>query len=299
MNNSDAELRRAKDLYQGKVLDRASYDRAVANYEASRQQFEEATSNLMLSKLGPRKEEIAVAAAEIARVRARMARIRDDLAKTVIRSPFTGFLTEKWVEVGQWVQKGGRVAEVIELKRVLVRVPISERQISLVRAGAPARVIIDALDGRSFLGRIRNVIPKADPRSRTFPVEVELENTPRFDIKAGMFARLVLEYGEASRSVLVPKDAILLRTREAAVFVFDKGRVREVRFQPGRSVDSFFEVPRGVLKPGMRVVVKGNESLRNGMTVRTGADQPRGKGRPGAPGKKPSAGGSSRKRPKG
>ena len=268
MRNNELELNRAQDLFEKKILDKASHDRAAANFEASWQLYEEASRNLDIAKLGPRDEEKASARAEVDRVRARIARVRDDLAKTKIRSPLTGFITQEWVEVGQWLTKGGRVAEVIELDRVLVQAPIPERRISLVRVGDQARVVIDALGGRTFKGRVRGIIPQADPKSRTFPVEVEIKNTKSYDLKAGMFARLGLEYGKAAQMVLVPKDALILRARGASVFVFGKGRVREVSFKQGRSVDSFVEVPAGVLRAGMQVVVKGNENLRAGMPVR-------------------------------
>ena len=281
MRNNELELNRARDLYEKKILDKASLDRAEAAYEASWQLFEEASRNLELARLGPRREEKARAKAEVDRVRARVARVRDDLAKTKIRSPLTGFITQEWVEVGQWLTKGGRVAEVIELDRVLVQAPIAERRISLVRVGGEARVVVDALGGRAFKGRVRGVIPKADPKSRTFPVEVEIKNTESYDLKAGMFARLSLEYGKAARMVLVPKDALILRARGPSVFLFEKGRVREVSFAQGRSVDSFMEVTGGALRAGMQVVVKGNENLRAGMPVRL---QGRG-GRPGARGR--------------
>ena len=277
MKNNELELNRAQDLYEKKILDKASYDRAEAAYEASWQLFEEASRNLEIARLGPRREEKARAKAEVDRVRARVARVRDDLAKTRIRSPLTGFITQEWVEVGQWLTKGGRVAEVIELDRVLVQAPIAERRISLVRVGDEARVVIDALGDRAFKGRVRGVIPKADPKSRTFPVEVEIKNTESYDLKAGMFARLSLEYGKAEKVLLVPKDAVILRARGASVFVFEKGRVREVPFSQGRSVDSFAEVKSGALRAGAQVVVKGNENLRAGMPVRL---QGRG-GRPG------------------
>lgn len=295
MRNNELELNRARDLYEKKILDKASFDRAEAAYEASWQLFEEASRNLELARLGPRREEKARAKAEVDRVRARVARVRDDLAKTKIRSPLTGFVTQEWVEVGQWLTKGGRVAEVIELDKVLVQAPIAERRISLVRVGDEARVVIDALGGRTFIGRVRGVIPKADPKSRTFPVEVEINNTESYDLKAGMFARLSLEYGEAARMVLVPKDALILRARGPSVFVFEKGRVREVSFQQGRSVDSFMEVPGGALRPGMQVVVKGNENLRSGMPVRLQGRGGRPGGARGSPRGGASRGGSPRR----
>ncbi len=268
MRKNELERARSRDLYGRKVLDKASLDRTEAAYESSRQLYEEALRNLDVARLGAREEEKARARAEVVRMRARIDRVRDDLAKTRIRSPLTGFVTREWVEVGQWLTKGGRVAEVVELDKVLVRVPIAERHVSLVRVGDEARVAIDALGGRAFTGRVRSVIPQADTGSRTFPVEVEVPNTDAYDLKAGMFARLRLEYGAPKRMVLAPKDALILGARGSSVFVFREGRVREVFFEQGRSVDSFVEVADGKLRAGMLVVVKGNEGLRPGMAVR-------------------------------
>ncbi|MDP6087285.1 MAG: efflux RND transporter periplasmic adaptor subunit [Nitrospinota bacterium] len=273
----EQEFKRTEDLYRRKILDRSRYDTALANYQSSKSQFTEAESNLRLAEAGPRREEVAKAAAEVDRVKAKMAVLKFELSKTVIRSPLTGFLTEKYLEVGQWVQKGGKVAEVVELDKVLVVAAISEKQITQVKVGGIAEVRLDAIPGRIFKGHLRRIVPKADPKSRTFPVEIELENTPDIAIKAGMFARVSKEYGAESRAILVPKDAVIQRPQGMSVFVLEKGRVREVSFPSGKSVDSFVEAPADRLKPGMTVVTVGNENLRNGMQVH-GQGGPRGRG---------------------
>ena len=290
LDRDELEFKRAEDLLRKKILNKASYDQAVAKFHVSKSKYIEEQSNLRISEIGPRKEEIARARAEVARMKAKVASIQDKLRKAVIRSPLTGFLTEKTVEVGQWVAKGGQVGEVVEIRKLLVRAPVSERQISYVTVGDSARVRLDAIPGRVFTGLIARVIPKADTKSRTFPVEVELDNTKDYAIKAGMFARIILEYGASKQAILVPKDALLIRPRGVSVFVFEEGKVREVSFSPGRTVDSFVEVPGGLIQPGMQVVVQGNEKLRNGMAVSL-----RGQGR--RPGGKPGAGKPGRGKP--
>lgn len=305
LDRDELGLKRAEDLFRKKILNKSSYDQAVAKFQVSKSKYNEEQNNLRISEIGPRSEEVAKASAEVARMRAKVAAIQDKLRKAVIRSPLTGFLTEKSVEVGQWVAKGGRVGEVVETRKVLVRAPVSERQISYVLVGDSARVKLDAIPGRVFTGLVARIIPKADTKSRTFPVEVELDNTKDYALKAGMFARIILEYGASVQAVLIPKDALLIRPRGASVFVFEKGKVREVSFAPGRKVDSFVEVPGGLIKPGMLVVVQGNEKLRNGMAVRLkgkgrrpGGKRGRG-GKPGAAGPagaKPAAGGAKKGR---
>ena len=268
LKRDELELKRARDLFKKKILNRSTYDQAVAKYQISKSKFAAEEYNLRISEIGPRKEEVAKARAEVARMKARVASIEDKLGKAVILSPLTGFLTEKSLEVGQWVSKGGKAGEVIEIQKVLVRASVSERQISSVRVGDSAKVTLDALPNRIFRGRIARIIPKADTKTRTFPVEIELQNTPEYTIKVGMFARIVLEYGVASSVLLVPKDALLIRPRGASVFILEKGKVREVSFRPGRNVDSFVEVPGELIEPGMMIVVQGNEKLRGGMKVR-------------------------------
>ena len=273
LRRAEAEVQRVQELVAKRLADRSLLDRAAADLESTRKQAAESAQLLKTAETGFRQEEIAKAKADIERVEAQLARIRDEISKTVIRSPLTGFVTEKAAEIGQWVQKGGRVAEVVEIGRMIVRVPISENHVEKIRAGDAVRIAFDALGGKSFAGKIRAVIPKADPKSRTFPVEAELANTPDHAIKAGMFARLTMEYGDAVRALLVPKDAIQLRARRTSVFVFEGGKVREVEFTAGRSVDSFVEVTGGALRAGMRLVVQGNESIVDGMEVRPRAPQ--------------------------
>ena len=237
------DLKRAQDLLKRLIIDRVNFDRIDTKYQKS--------------------------IFEVKRVRALIERISDQLAKATIRSPLTGFVTNKWSEVGEWVQKGGKLVEVVELSKIIVRSPVSEKQIHAIQKNDKVRISFDALNGRVFYGKVRNIIPFADLKSRTFPVEFILKNTKHFDIKAGMFSRITIEYGSKKDAILIPKDSVLIRRRGMSVFVLgDNQRVKEIFFNPVRSVDSFIEVPKGILTPGRKVITQGNENLRNGMLVR-------------------------------
>ena len=237
------DLQRAKDLLSRLIIDRVNFDRIDTKYQKS--------------------------IFEVNRVQALIARISDQLLKATIRSPLTGFVTYKWSEVGEWVQKGGRLVEVVEVSKIIVRSPVSEKQIHTIKKGDKVRVSFDALNGKTFYGKVRSIIPLADLKSRTFPVEFILKNTKDFAIKAGMFSRVTIEYGTKKTAILIPKDSVVIRRRGMSVFVLeDNQKVSEILFNPVRSVDSFVEVPKRILKPGQKVVTQGNENLRNGMSVR-------------------------------
>jgi HlyD family secretion protein len=263
------DIERTKSLVRRDMVSMSEFNQAEANYLAAKAQYERTLRSLRVAELGFRQEEIAAAEAEVQRLQAKVQRLREDVQKTVIRAPVSGFITTRHAEVGQWVERGGKVADIIDLAAVLVRVPVHERDIRLVQVGDEAMVTLDALPNRTFTGRVKYMTPQADLASRTFPVKIEVPNTADYAIKAGMFARVTLHTGAAQPSVFVPKDAVVRRASGQVVFVVEDAKARMVPIKTGRTYEGLIEVVEGQLTPGEAVVVTGNESLQDQMAVVT------------------------------
>jgi HlyD family secretion protein len=269
------DVERTKSLLTRDMVSMSEFNQAEANYLAARAQHERAVRSLRVAELGFRQEEIAAAEADVQRLQAKVQRLRDDVQKTLIRAPISGFITQRYAEVGQWIERGGKVADVIDLAAVLVRVPVHERDIRLVRLGDEATVSLDALPGQSFSGRVKHIIPQADLASRTFPVKIEVPNTPEHTIKAGMFARVTLRTGSAQPSVFVPRDAVVRRGAEQVVFIIQGAQARLTRVKTGRAHEGLVEIVDGPVKAGDLVVVTGNETLQDQASVAiTSTSQP-------------------------
>jgi RND family efflux transporter MFP subunit len=148
-----------------------------------------------------------------------------------------------------------------------VRVPVHEKDVSHVRVGDEATIGLDALPDRPFTGRVRHIVPQADPASRTFPVKIEVANTPDSALKAGMFARVRLRTGTAQPSMFAPKDAVVRQPGGLVVFVVQDDRAHMVPIKTGRTHHGLIEVLEGGLQPGDTVVVTGNETLRDQAAV--------------------------------
>jgi len=263
------DVERTKSLMTRDMVSKSEFDQAEANHLAAKAQYERALRSLRVAELGFRQEEISAAEAEVLRLQAKVQRLREDVQKTVIRAPVSGFITNRYTEVGQWIERGGRVVDIIDLAAVLVRVPVHEREIRLVQVGDEAAVILDALPNRMFTGRVKYITPQADLASRTFPVKIEVPNTPDTAIKAGMFARVTLRVGAAQPGVFVPKDAVVRRAGGQVVFVVEDAKARLVPIKTGRAHEGLIEVVEGQLAPGDTVVVTGNEVLQDQMAVVT------------------------------
>ncbi len=166
------DVERTKALVTRDMVSVSEFNQAEANYLAAKAQYERMVRSLRVAELGFRQEEIAAAEVEVQRLQAKVQRLREDVQKTFIRSPVSGFITHRYAEVGQWVEWGGKLADIIDLTSVLVGVPVHERDLRLVRAGDEAVVSFDALPGRTFRGRVKYIMPQADLASHTFPVKI-------------------------------------------------------------------------------------------------------------------------------
>jgi multidrug efflux pump subunit AcrA (membrane-fusion protein) len=261
------DLERSQSLRNRAIASVSDYDQAESTYLAAQAQYERAKQSLRVAELGSRREDIAAQEAEVKRLQARVQRLQGDVQKTTIYAPVSGFITQRYTEIGQWIERGERIADLIDLRVVFVRVPIHEKDIGRVRVDDPATVTLDAFPGRTFEGRVKHLVPQADPASRTFPVKIEVTNTSDNALKAGMSARVQLRSGDARPTVLIPKDAVARSAGKQVVFVVRNDKAHLTPIKSGRSYNSSIEVLEGALKPGDRVVVTGNETLRDQAAV--------------------------------
>ena len=195
-------------------------------------------------------------------------KIADQLRRTTVVAPFSGYIVKKHIELGQWVDEGGKVADLVDIDTVYVLIPINERDIGKIRKGDIATVTVDTYPGRTFKGQIAYIIPQADLSSRNFPVRIRVDNAREHLLKVGMFARVSIQYGKPRRGLFIPKDAVVLRGKDRVVFVLDTSQVHLLRIETGQAREEMVEVVKGDLKPGQEVVVAGNEILRDGAQVK-------------------------------
>jgi RND family efflux transporter MFP subunit len=280
---------RAKELHADGAISIQQLQRDEASFLAARAQHERALEALREAETGYRPEDVAKAEAEFRQAQAAHERIRDELEKTTIRAPLTGFLVKKHAEVGQWVDEGGKIADLVTLDRVEVVTLIAEKEIGRIAVGDVAVFSVDAYPGRSFTGRISHIVPQGDLQARAFPVKIEVDNPQGFPLKGGMLARVTIGYGTPRRTVLVPKDAVVRRGDRELVFVVNQRTAHRREVVTGRAVEGLLEIVQGDLRPGEAIVVTGNEALRDGAPVQ--AVSPGTATPPGAP---PGGGGEGR-----
>jgi HlyD family secretion protein len=257
---------------------------AQTDLQAIEAQLAGSKAALALAEAGPRAEQIAQAAAAVAAQEAEVERIDDQLGKHTIRAPFAGWVVERFTEKGQWLSRGGLVARIAELDRVKIVAQVPEMSVRFLKPGTEVRLEFDAAPDQEWIGQLARVVPQADVLSRSFPVEILLENRVSDGqpvLQGGMLARAWLPVGKTGSVTVVPKDAVVLGVSRPFVYVIDvaaggagsapaaaatTGTVRPVEVSLGAAVEGHVEI-RGGLEPGQLVVTRGNERLRPGMSV--------------------------------
>ncbi|MBA3911130.1 MAG: efflux transporter periplasmic adaptor subunit [Rhodobacter sp.] len=196
------------------------------------------------------------AAAELARAKAAVDRLE-------LKAPFSGIVDAVEVELGEWVQTGTPVATILSLNPILVKAEVSEIDLGSIAPGSTA--VIRLVNGTEMEGIVRLVSREASAETRTFPVEIALPN-PGNALPSGMSAEVMLAAAPA-RAVVVPRSVITLaETGELGVRVVGPDNIAQ--FAAVTIIDDTADglVVTGVPE-GMRIIVAGQDLVRNGDMV--------------------------------
>lgn len=186
-----------------------------------------------------------------------------DLRHTELRAPFAGVLERRMVEAGDYVDAGDEVAMVIEQDPFLVVADAPESVVGRLRPGEVGTALL--ADGRSFSGRVRNVASQADPSTRTFRVELEIDN-PGSRFPAGMSARVLLREPEQPAHRISAAALVLADDGQIGIKAVDDGG--RVVFHPARIVRSETDaVWLGGLPERLAVIVTGGGFVAAGEAV--------------------------------
>jgi RND family efflux transporter MFP subunit len=188
------------------------------------------------------------------------------LENTALVSPINGMITARNYDNGDMYSNGNPVLVVEQITPVKLLINVSEIYFTKIKKGAPVSVKVDVYDDREFTGHISLIYPTIDPATRTFPVEIRLDNRDQ-SIRPGMFARATINFGTAYH-VVVPDQAIVKQagSGDRYVFVHEGGRVTYNKVELGRRMDTEYELISGV-EHNAQVVIAGQARLLNNMEV--------------------------------
>ena len=239
LKNAEKELTRFSELKASDSIAARQYDAALYNYNALLQEFLQSE--------------------------AEVDSLEYEIEQKEVFAPFSGFIAEEYTQVGEWIDNGGSVVRLVDLEQIRITVDMPERYVVMLSHQSEVMVIIKSLTNNFFSGRIYAILPYGDRNARTFPVRINLDNAD-YKIKSGMEAIVTFNLTGAKSALLIPKDAVVAAGNSRLVFLLSGDKVMPVNVKIVGYYDGNVAV-EGELKPGDKVVIRGNERLRPDQTV--------------------------------
>ena len=175
-----------------------------------------------------------------------------------VGSPIAGTVVQRRVGPGQWLSSGGSdpIFTIADLSTMWLVAAVRERDAPLVRLGQPVEITVGALPDQRFDARVTSIGAGLDPTTRRLAVRAEVTD-PEHLLRPEMFAMFHITFGEPTRSISIPANAVVHRGSEASVWVvLDGNRFVRRGIATGMLVGDMLQVTDG-LQAGERVVTHG------------------------------------------
>ncbi len=241
-----AQLRRAQRLKAQNLLSQADLDTAetkVKVTEANHQSAIETVQSLKAT-LQERRQAVELAVKK--------------LNDTEIRASVAGQVAERFVQQGEYIRENTPVVTIVQMNPLKVKTAIQERYAGLVRPGLMVEFSVESAPGQKFVGKVSNVSPSVDQATRTFTVEILVDNRDR-RLKPGFFAKGVIFTHRDENVMAISEDAISTLAGVSNVYVIENGKARQQMVTLGIRLGTLCELTGGL--KGDEILAASNLTL--------------------------------------
>jgi membrane fusion protein (multidrug efflux system) len=189
-----------------------------------------------------------------------------ELSYTEVGAPISGTVTARMINLGDQVQIGQELFELIDFESIVARIYVPEKHLAVLRTGLPATVSAQAAAGLDYECSVKRIAPIIDPKSGTVKVTVGVGAQP--GLRPGMYVDVRLVTTTHPEAVLVPKRAVIYDNDQMYVYrMKGEDRVERIFIQP-LLADKYNVEPISGLVAGDRVVIAGQAGLKEGALVK-------------------------------
>jgi len=248
----------------GALIARIDSDIHAASVARAQAQADQAhAEQARLEKLGDlaTDQQRLSATTQVAVADAGLAQAKAQLRRAVITAPFAGVVADTFIDAGEVAGPGSRVARLVRLDPITVKLSVPDRDVVALREGEPVEVLVNARSG-VFQGKVEHIGAAADVKTRAFPVDVTVPNPDNL-LLPGMIARVHLSREVTGDGLILPQDLLVTRREDQGVFVVEGGKAIWRTVTLGAVVRDQVVVTAG-LSAGDEVVVTGHRELVDG-----------------------------------
>ena len=251
--DAQQQLERAKNLASRNLLSRSDLETAQTRYDTAKAAHDQALASARQLR------------ADIDSQTSSLRLAQRNLRDAVVRAPFDGYVAERLVSQGQYLQPLTPVMRIVRLHPLKITAEVPEKFAPWIESGREIAVRVDAFPQQSFAGKVVRIAPAVNLRSRAFAIEGEVPN-PDGKLKPGTFARVQITTDRVERAVTIPFAAVQSRYGTNRVFLVQNGQIAGKEVVLGDRLGDRVEVAQG-LDAGTPIVAADVEQLADGMKV--------------------------------
>lgn len=257
------------DALQRAELSQAQAQLSIARANAKRNEELVAQNFVAQRVLDESRAQLQVAQAQVALAQARLERMQ-------IKAPFGGRVGISAVNVGEFIKDGTAVVNLEDNSVLMVDFRLSERYQTRIAAGQSVQVQVDALPGQTFAAKVTALDPLVEANGRAVAIRAQMPPEAARQLRAGMFARVMVIFGVNETALVVPEEALVPQGgRQWVVLVEPESgseqpvlKARRIAVTTGLRRANQVEITEGLVA-GQTIVVAGQQRVQqDGTTVR-------------------------------
>jgi len=219
------------------------------------------------SEMANRQSNLALSEATLVAMQAAERTSLEQLHRHELPAPFTGVISAKMTEAGEWINRGTAVLELVATDLVRLDVKVPQERFSDIDKHSPVDVLPDVYPGQRLPAKISAIVPVSDPQARAFLVRVVVDASD-ISLLPGTSATAVIGLsGKTGQKLIVPRDALLLHPDGGySLFIVQDGLAKRRQVSIGQQSQDGVSIITG-LNQNEQVVIRGNEVLRDDQAV--------------------------------
>lgn len=269
LRQAEANEKRYRDLVETGDVSMITYEQYRTARDTARARVNSAKEQLDAAANAARQNNAAIKSAEAAveAAQTQVGTAQQALADTVIRAPFSGFVSDRPTAVGEFVTSASVIITLLRTNPMKIQIQVAEADVPSVTLGRGVTLQVDAYKDRRFAGTVTAINPSVDSASRAATVEASIENSDNA-LRSGMFATARITKEGGGTGIFVPKSAIYFdpATQAYRAFVIVEGIAKLRTIQLGTEEGEFQQILDG-LQADETVATSNLDQLYEGAKV--------------------------------
>ena len=254
-----------------KEVETATYNEALAQLELAKMQFEKQEE--LYKENATTEVQYLTAKWQLIAAEKGLDVLRSRLRTGAVRSPISGVIDQKYMNRGEMSSPGAPILNIVDVSSVKISAGVPENYVTKIKTGQNVTVTSDAIPGPEFEGKINYVSPSLSSGSRTFEVEIVINNKGHV-LKPEMNAAVVISQSSKNDAIVIPQEMIVDYGDEQYVFVVEgdvsangEAVVKKRVIRLGGREENQVMILSG-LNPGDKLITEGYQSLVDGAKVK-------------------------------